>query len=134
MAETARLEPNLGGGAWYFYPKPNPAFSEILLGERVRDLVYEYTAKVTLNYLTRLWARKHVHDRHIGEMEGAVRPEVFIGGFDNDRWVGEITVDVEYALADEFGRKNPAPGQKGSVYEGSHDLTGALYSELPARI
>lgn len=134
MAETAKLEPNLGGGEYYFYPKPNPALTQILLNDRVRDLVYEYTARVTLNYLTRLWSRPHLDDDHVGTLEGSVRPEVFIGGFENDRWVGQVSVDVEYALADEWGRHSPAPGQHGSVYEGSHDLRDALYAELPTKL
>lgn len=134
MAETAKLDPNLYGGSAYFYADPNPALAQILLGDRMRDSTYEYTARVTANYLTRLWARPHFNDQHVGELEGSVRPEVFIGGYKSDRWVGEINVDVDYALADEMGRHTPAEGQRGSVYEGSHDLTGALYAELPARI
>lgn len=134
MAETARLDPNLYGGVAYFYEDPNPALAEILLGGGVRDVTYEYTARVTVNYLTRLEARKHVHDRHPGEMAGSVRPDVFIGGYKDDRWVGEVSVDVEYAMADEMGRHTPAPGQRGSVTQGSHDLSGALYAELPAQI
>jgi hypothetical protein len=134
MAETARLEPNLYGGTAYLYAAPNPALTQSLIGNGVRDAVYEYTARVTVNYLTRMWARKRVDDKHPGELENAVRPEVFIGGHKGDRWVGEVNVDVEYAMADEEGRHTPAPGQRGSVYAGSHDLSGALYAELPARI
>lgn len=134
MAETAKLEPNLYGGIAYFYADPNPAFTQILIGNLVRDIVYEYTARVTANYLTRLQGRKHLDDDHIGELEGSVRLEVYIGGYKDDRWVGEIVVDCEYAMADEMGRHTPAPGQHGSVYEGSHDLSGALYAELPAHI
>lgn len=134
MADTAKLDPNLYGGIAYFYEEPNPALAEILLGSGVRDLSYEYTARVTANYLTRLGARKHIDDRHIGGLEGAVRPEVYIGGYKSDRWIGEVNVDIEYAMTDEMGRHTPAEGQRGSTYEGSHDLSGALYAELPAEL
>lgn len=133
MAETARLDPNLYGGIAYFYEDPNPCLAEILIGERTQGVVYEYTARVTANYLTRLGDRKHSGDRHPGDMAGSVRPDVFIGGYKDDRWIGEVTVEVEYAMADEMGRHTPADGQNKSVYDGSHDLSGALYSELPAK-
>lgn len=134
MAETAKLEPNLYGGIAFFYEEPNPALTEILIDGRVRDVVYEYTARVTVNYLTRLWSRKHYRDDHVGELEAGVRPEVFIGGYKSDRWIGEVVSEAVYAMADEEGRHTPAPGQNHSVTQGHHDLAGALYAELPAQI
>ncbi|QSM01070.1 hypothetical protein SEA_NANOSMITE_25 [Mycobacterium phage Nanosmite] len=130
--KLATLEPTLYGGIAYFYKEPNPALTEILVGALVQTLVADYTAKVVANYMTRVSGRSDPEDPE--SLAGSVRAEVFIGGFKTDRWVGEITVGVEYALADEFGRHSPAEGQHNSTYEGSGDLRGALYAELPAAI
>jgi len=125
------LEPALGGGTHYFYPKPNPALTEILVSNSVRDLVDEWGYKVEATYVAALQARKHVGDKHPGQMEGAIEGRSFIGGYEGDRWVGELIVHVDYALADEYGRKTPAPGQKGSTTEAHHSLRDALYANLP---
>ncbi|SHX07190.1 Uncharacterised protein [Mycobacteroides abscessus subsp. abscessus] len=120
------------GGLAYFYKDPNPALAEILVGTRLHALTGEYTTKVAVNYVTSLEARpKQTSDRHPGAMSNAVSAEVFIGGYKTDRWIGQITVGVQYALADEMGRKNPTEGQHGSVYQGSGALRSALYAELP---
>ncbi|AER26074.1 hypothetical protein SSEA_SKINNY_22 [Mycobacterium phage Skinny] len=128
----AVLEPNLYGGIAYFYQEPNPALSEILLSTDVEMLVASYTERVATNYIARVSGRSDPSDPT--SLAGAVRASVFIGGYKNDRHVGEITVGVEYAMADEFGRHSPADGQNNSTYEGSGDLRAALYAELPARI
>lgn len=129
--EFVALEPNLYGGIAFFYEEPNPALSEMFVGDRLLGIVSEYTGKVYENYMTRLASRKHADDDHPGAMEQATRAEVFVGGYKGDRWIGQITVAIEYAQADEYGRHSPAEGQNESTYAGSHDLRGALYAELP---
>lgn len=129
---SGELQPHCEGGVAYFYAKPNPALSEILLGERVQGLTAEWTAKVGFSYIAKLQARTKTDDRHPGLLESTVDANVFVGGYENDRWVGEITVGADYALADEFGRHMPAAGQHGSTYEGHGDLRASLYENLPA--
>lgn len=131
---SGELYPNLGGGSYYFYPNPNPALTQILVGERLQAVTAEYTAKVGFSYIAKLQARSHTDDRHPSFMESQVDANVFIGGYEDDRWVGEIRVGVDYALADEFGRHRPAEGQHGSTYEGHGDLRESLYENLPAKI
>lgn len=117
-----RLYPNLYGGVAYFYKEPNPRWTEILVGPRVKNIVAEWTAKVAASYVERVTPRSKS-----GELVNSVDTAVFIGGFKGDRWVGEITVGVEYAMADEFGRDG-SDGQ--GAYDGSGDLRGALYAHL----
>lgn len=123
--QTQRLEPALGGGLYFFYPQPNPALTEILIGMPLQGIVGDWTAKVLATYVGRLGDRPHKGDPHPGLMAEATRPEVFIGGYKHDRWIGQITVGVEYASADEFGRDAYNP------YAGHHDLRDALLQNLP---
>jgi hypothetical protein len=127
----AGLIPRVGGESYYLYARPNPALSEILLGGRVHDLVDEYGLRVESTYVAALQARKHVDDDHPGQMAGSIEGKSFIGGYENDRWVGELVVHVEYALADEYGRSNPSAGQNDSTTPAHHDLRDALYANLP---
>jgi hypothetical protein len=126
---TGELYPNVGPS--FFYPKPNPALTEILVNDRVQALTAEWTAKVGFSYVAKLQARSHTDDRHPSFLESTVDASVFIGGYENDRWVGEIRVGADYALADEWGRHRPAQGQHGSTTEGHHDLRDSLYENLP---
>lgn len=126
---SGELYPNVGPS--FFYPKPNPALSEILVGERLKGVVADWTAKVGFSYVAKLQARTHTDDEHPSHMESTVDASVFIGGFEDDRWVGEVRVGADYALADEWGRHRPAPGQHGSTTEGHHDLRDSLYENLP---
>jgi hypothetical protein len=125
------LEPALGGGSYFFYPKPNPALTEILVSEELQGVTADWTAKVGFAYVAKIQARTRTNDRHPSHLESTVDANVFIGGYEDDRWVGEISVGADYALADEFGRHTPAPGQHGSTYEGHGDLRSALYENLP---
>lgn len=129
------LEPNLGGGEYFFYPKPNPALTEILVSQRLQAVTAEWTAKVGMTYLAKLGARPHIDDRHPGALEAGIDANVFIGGYESDRWVGEISDggsdSVTYALADEYGRHSPSRGQHGSTTQGHHDLRDSLYENLP---
>lgn len=126
-----QLIPNLYGNIAFFYAEPNPALTEALAGDRLLGIVSDYTGRVWDSYMTKLASRRHASDEHPGQMASLTRAEVFIGGYKDDRWIGQITVGVEYAMADEFGRHEPAEGQNHSTYEGSGDLRGALYEHLP---
>lgn len=133
-----RLYPNLYRGVAYFYKESNPAQAEILRSPQMQAVVADYTSKVLAAYIGRIAPRSKS-----GRMLDSVNAEVFIGGFKNDRWVGEVRVEVEYAMADEFGRDefdmehgDFASGASITVggYEGSRDLRDALYGVLPTAI
>ena len=115
------------GGDTFFYPAPNPALTQILVGDRLGAVVGDYTLRVAINYIQRLADRPHIGDDHVGRLASTVNTDMFIGGFKNDRHVGEVTVgggDAPYGAADQYGRNAYAQ------YEGLHDLTDALYAEL----
>lgn len=110
----------------YLYPAPNPALTAVLKGEELRGVVADYTSKVFAVYVQKVASRpRHSSDPHPGNMIEHTSASVHIGGYKNDRHVGEITVDVPYAAADEFGRHAYNP------YEGHHDLAHSLYQILP---
>ncbi|WP_099021273.1 hypothetical protein [Mycolicibacterium palauense] len=117
---------NAEGGSAYFYADPNPGLAKILTGDHVFTLVSDYVTRVMETYIAKLYARSPDSDHDATSMANSVYGEVFIGGYRDDRWVGQITVAVEYAAADEFGRHSYNP------YEGSHDLRDSLYEHLPA--
>lgn len=127
------LEPTQAGGG-FLYPDPNPALAQILVSPQMGAIMTDATTQVLQIYVTSLEGRRHDGDRHPGAMAAAARAEIRIGGYKNDRLIGEVVVPVDYAASDEFGRKQPSQGQHGSVYQGSHALTTALYSVLPQRI
>ncbi|OQW34507.1 MAG: hypothetical protein A4E20_10835 [Nitrospira sp. SG-bin2] len=116
----------------HIYPYPNPALTEILKSERLGAVVADYTQKVAAVYIQNIADRPRRGDRHPGLMASNVKAAIMIGGFKNDRVIGEVLVDVEYATSDEYGRHSPTPGQV-TTYEGSHDLRGALHAVLPHR-
>lgn len=115
-------------GGTFFFAEPNPALSAVLVGDRLLAIVTDHTSRVAINYIQRLGDRPHIGDDHIGQMASTVSTEVFIGGYKNDRHVGQVMVGSVYAAADEFGRDAYAQ------YDGHHDLSGALYAELPTRL
>lgn len=107
------------------YPYPNPALTQVLVGDQMGAIIGDYTAKVLAVYTSRMADRPRIGDKHPGLSLENTSASVHIGGFRNDRVVGEITVDVPYAAADEFGRHAYNP------YAGHHDLRDSLYSILP---
>lgn len=107
-------------------PYPNPAIAEFLLGDRLKAVVAEYTARVMTTYISRVEGRKKYKSGN--ELENSVRGDIFLGGFRTDRWVGQVVSTVEYAAADELGRTAYAP------YEGHHDLRDSLYGVLGHQI
>lgn len=109
------------------YPYPNPALTAVLVGPKLEACVTEYTSKVVGVYAQKMANRPRKGDRHPGKSLQSMSAEVSIGGYKHDRWVGEISVGTEYALADEYGRKAYNP------YRGHGDLRESLHSVLPAR-
>lgn len=111
----------------YFYKNPNKCFAEILRGAELEAIVADWTLKVALAYSAKLRARPPAKgDKHRGQMEQSIVADIIQGGgYKGDRVVGQITVNVEYASADEFGR------DAYNQYEGSHDLRETLYENLP---
>ena len=112
------------------YPYPNPAITELLVSSRMRAIVSEYTMKIEATYRAGLLPR--TSPRKSGpNLIDTVKVFVGIGGYKNDRIVGEVSVGDgttnPYGGADEFGRNKYAP------YEGSHGLSNALYTHLPFR-
>lgn len=102
------------------YGPPNVALAEILIGPRMYGIVAEYIAKVLSHYVTVQGA----HSKSFALME-SVEAKIDIGGYKRDRWVGQISVGVEYALATEYGRHAYAP------YAGNKNLRSSLYAVLP---
>lgn len=128
------LEPTLGGNN-FLYPDPNPALAQILIGPGMDAIVTENTAKVLSIFVSGISSRPiDPTDRHRGQMLANTTAEVKVGGYKNDRFVGEIRVGVDYGASDQYGRKSPSPGQHGSTYAGHYALTTALYSVLPQKI
>lgn len=107
------------------YPYPNPALTEILVGEPLAKVVGDYTAKVAAVFIANIQDRKRIGDRHPGLMSQNTYAQVHVGGFKDDRVVGEVGSTVPYMSADEFGRHSGAP------YPPHHSLQNALYSVLP---
>lgn len=107
------------------YPYPNPALTEILVSDRMAAIVGDYTLKVASVFVSSIQARPHKGDLHPGLMTSQTYANTHIGGFKNDRVVGEVGSNVDYMAADEFGRHSHNP------YQGHHDLVNALHSVLP---
>lgn len=129
--EVSRLEPALGGGTYFFYPEPNPALSEALLGPRLYGIVAEWLGIVQSDYITRLQGRQHKGDPHPGFLASTTEASIAQGGYKDDRHIGTLTATADYASADEFGRGANNENAH-NPYEGHHDLRGALYAHLPA--
>jgi hypothetical protein len=124
------LEPTAatGNNDHFLFNDPNPALAAVLVGDRMEAIVADYTSKVAAVYISRISTRPRKGDKHPGLMAENVRAVTFVGGHKNDRVVGEVSSNVEYAAADELGRHQYNP------YAGSHDLRDSLYSVLPTEI
>lgn len=122
MARDHYLEPVVHP-THFLYDDPNPALAAILVSSQMDAIVSDYTAKVAATYIQRIGPRTDS-----GDLAAGVQANVFIGGYKNDRIVGEVSSTAEHAAADELGRHEFNP------YEGSHDLRDSLYSVLPQRI
>lgn len=124
--------PFVANGKWdvHIYPYNNPGLAEALLDGRLGTIMHDYTQKVAVTYGQMLGQRSKSGGL-VSSIEANVWP---YWGYKKDRWVGEVKVGNAknpYGAADEFGRSSPDEKQKGSTYEGSHQLRTALYSVLP---
>ena len=109
----------------------NPGLAAALVSDKMGVVVQEYTTKVAATYAAMLGRRPGGTGRLLASVEANVWPNQ---GYGKDRWVGEVKVgsaSTPYGAADEFGRKSPKEGQRGSTTDGSHQLRTALYSVLP---
>lgn len=109
------------------YGPPNRAVAELLMDNRLANIINDYTLMVMSNYRTMLEARSSTPPKLLGTLTASVNPYY---GYRRDRWVGEVSVGSEqypYGGADEFGRNAYAP------YRGSADLENALRMVLRDR-
>ncbi|ORA17360.1 HK97 gp10 family phage protein [Mycobacterium arosiense] len=107
------------------YPAPNPALTEILVGEDMARVVNDYGQRVKAQYVSDVQARAHKGDPHPGALAASAYCNVFVGGMKNDRYVAEVGSALDYAASDEFGRSSRNP------YHGHHSLRDALFSLAP---
>lgn len=80
------------------YPHPNPALTEVLRSARMRAIMLE------LAELAQALYREEVAKR-TGALAASARAYTEIGGIDNDRWIGVLSVGSAnpYDLHHEFG-------------------------------
>ncbi|WP_280471005.1 hypothetical protein [Nocardia cyriacigeorgica] len=104
-------------------PAPNnPAVVGLLKSPEMRSLMQEVTEAAQALYRAEVAKRS-------GALSHSARVETFVGGRDNDRWCGRLTVgglspigDVDYGASHEFGRD----GGDEHVIAGAHDLNRVL--------
>ena len=120
------------------YPYPNPALANILLGSRMQAIVATNLAKVLSVFLALQAAepykdpgRQYRAGGHPpGQLMAQTTASVDIGsaapGMPHDRWTGQITVGVEYAGAEFYGRHAYAE------YAGNRNLQQALRAVFPS--
>lgn len=134
------LIPNVEDGVAYFYPKPNPFMTEFLVSTKLQAIVADWTSKVLANYVSKISQHRYPERygkafngkvKVPGELEANVHASVMIGGYQNDRWVGQIVSSAPYAAANEFGRHDPKNRQNSSTTQGTHHMRDALYELLP---
>jgi hypothetical protein len=120
------------------FPYPNPALANILLGSRMQAIVATNLAKVLTVFLS-LQASEVYRDpkrqfrsggHPPGQLMAQTSASVDIGaafpGKTADRWTGQITVGVEYAGAEFYGRHSYAQ------YAGNRNLQQALRAVFPS--
>lgn len=120
------------------YPYPNPALANILLGAPMQAIVAKNLAKVLTVFLN-LQASEIYRDPNRqyragghppGQLMAQTTASVDIGaafpGKAADRWTGQITVGVEYAGAEFYGRHAYAQ------YAGNRNLQQALRAVFPS--
>jgi hypothetical protein len=114
--------------------KTNPALAQILMSGRTQAVVADYTLRVLSHFVTRQgaqeykdWGRQFRAGGHRpGQLLEQTSTTVDVGGADNDRWVGQITIGVVYGAATMSGRKAYAQ------YPGNKNLQEALHAVLPS--
>lgn len=100
------------------YPHPNPAVTDALRGDRMRSIVFEVTELAHVLYVEQVAKRT-------GRLAASAHVSTEIGGVDQDRWVGVLTVGgdgVDYAASHEFGTKADVEGPVQESGGGAHNL------------
>ena len=82
-------------------PKPNPALAQILLSSQMQNVVRSVTELAKTKY-------QAIVAKRSGKLAASARVRLHIGGHNNDRWVGTLTVGeaTAHGLAHEFGHKS----------------------------
>lgn len=115
------------------YGPPNKAIAGILMGDKLAEIVGDYTVKVAETYKSMLGSRTRPDTRPSKQGKGHLIDTVtaYINpndGLRKDRWVGVVSVgspELPYGGADEYGRN------KYAQYEGRDQLNDALRMHLP---
>jgi hypothetical protein len=100
------------------YPDPNPALTAVLRGERMRSIVFEIGEIAHVLYVDQVAKRT-------GMLAASAHVSTEIGGVDQDRWIGVLTVGgngVDYAATHEFGRQADVEGPQPESTDGVHNL------------
>lgn len=100
------------------YPHPNPAITAVLRGERVRSIVFEIAELAHVLYVEQVAKRT-------GQLAASAHVSTEIGGVEQDRWVGVLTVGgrgVDYAASHEFGTQADVEGPVQESADGVHNL------------
>lgn len=90
-------------------PKPNPALAQILLSGRMQNVVRSVTELARTKY-------QAIVAKRSGKLAASARVRLSIGGYQNDRWVGTLTIGegTAHGLAHEFGHKSRRNTQTGA--------------------
>lgn len=119
------------------YPYPNPALANILLGSRMQSIIAQGIAKILTVFLNLQAAEVYQDPKRQyragghppGQLMAQTTASVDVGsaapGKPADRWTGQITVGVEYAGAEFYGRHAYAE------YAGNRNLQQALHAVFP---
>jgi hypothetical protein len=120
------------------YPYPNPALANILLSARMQGIIAKGIAKILTVFLNIQAAEVYRDPKRQfragghppGQLMAQTTASVDVGsaapGKPADRWTGQITVGVEYAGAEFYGRKAYAQ------YAGNRNLQQALRAVFPS--
>lgn len=122
----------------HIFPYPNPALANILLSTKMQAIVAKNVAKVLTVFLNLQAAEVYQDPKRQyragghppGQLMAQTTASVDIGspapGAPADRWTGQITVGVEYAGAEFYGRHAYAQ------YRGNRNLQQALRAVFPS--
>lgn len=103
-------------------PEPNPALTELLLSNRMREIVHERAVTAQLLYQARVAKRSTALAR-------TAHAFTEIGGVRHDRWIGTMLLGegLEYGASHEFGHLTRGGKRaKRRFVPGAHDLNAVL--------
>lgn len=110
------------------YPDPNPALTAALRSARMRAIVFEVAETAHVLYVEQVAKRT-------GALAASAHVSTEIGGVDQDRWVGVLTVGgiggagaVDYAASHEFGTQSEVEGPVQESTGGVHNLDQVVTS------